>query len=278
MAKASQIYTTELCHFVFMGNHFHFIIRVVNPDDVQASLRYIKSEIAHAINRLLGRRQRTIWKERYDSPLVLDDDKLKSLVTYLYLNPARANLVDTIDEYPGVSSWEMFKSGNHLRKCKKIPRNKIKKLHSASIPVSEQKELVKRYELHSKQFELKLEPFSCFKALRCERDTLHQEIITEVYKEEARLRKERKFEPFGPTTLRRQSMLKEHTPTKHSPKMICLSTDKDLRKALIEHYKSLCYLATKIYESWKLGELSLKIPLGLYSPRVPTLVTLLQPM
>ena len=109
LAKATSIYNVEVNHHIFMSNHFHIILRVINPEDVQAFFRYIKTEIAHAVNRLLGRRKRTVWVDRYDSPIVLDAEKLLHLVTYLYLNPVKANLVESIDHYPGVSSWKMFK-------------------------------------------------------------------------------------------------------------------------------------------------------------------------
>ena len=84
LAKASNDYEIGLCHFKFMANHFHIIVRVINPDDVQAFFRYIKTEISHAVNRLLGRRKRTVWADGYDSPIVLDTEKLKYLISYLY--------------------------------------------------------------------------------------------------------------------------------------------------------------------------------------------------
>jgi REP element-mobilizing transposase RayT len=277
MAKATEVYNIDLCHFIFMGNHFHFILRVINPEDVQGFIRYVKSETAHAINRLLGRKQKTIWKGRYDSPLVLDEDKLKDLITYLYLNPVRANLVNSIDEYPGVSSWNMFKSSIKHKFCKKIARNKIKRLYSPTLTPNKQKETVQYYETESKEFKLTLSPLNCFKALNSDRESLQKEIVDHIYSEEKKIRKDRKYEPIGITGLRRESMLKAHTPSKHSPKMICLSIHKELRRSLIIHYKYLCDTASKVYEAWKQGNITLKIPPGLFSPRSPTLVSLLSP-
>ena len=108
-----------------------------------------------------------------------------------------------------------------------------------------------------------------------EQDDIQETIIKQIKAEELRLKKERKHETIGITKLRRASILKEHTPKKHSPKMICLSTDKELRKTLIRHFKYLCYLASKVYNQWKCGELRFKIPPGLYPPRMPTLVSAL---
>ena len=267
------MYEVEICHYIFMGNHFHMILRVINPEHVQAFFRYIKSESAHAINRLLGRRKRTVWVDRYDSPIILDADKLRQMVIYLYLNPVKANLVDSIDEYPGVSSWKMFKNNIRYTRHKKIGRDRIKKLPTPSLSVSEQKDLVERYKVHGKEFELKIEPLKCFQVLG-EQDDI-QQIIEQIREEELKLKKERKHETMGITRLRRESIQKQHTPKKHSPKMICLSTDKELRKTLIGHFNYLCSLALEVYNQWKLGELRFKIPPGLYPPRMPTLVSAL---
>ncbi len=275
LAKASSMYEVEISHYIFMGNHFHMILRVINPEHVQAFFRYLKTEIAHAVNRMLGRRKRTVWVDRYDSPIILDTDKLKEMLMYLYLNPTKANLVESIDEYPGVSSWRMFKYKIRFERHKKLARNRIKKLPSAALTVSEQKDLVEKFKAHGREYELKLEPLKCFEVLGLNQQDFHQTVIKQIHEEELKLKKERKFEPLGITNLRRQSMLKEHTPQKHTPKMICLSKDKELRKSLIENFKYLCYLASKVYNQWKLGEVTQKIPPGLYPPRMPSLVSAL---
>ena len=42
-----------------------------------------KCETAHAVNRLLGRRQVTVWCKGYDSPVILTlDDLVEKLATY----------------------------------------------------------------------------------------------------------------------------------------------------------------------------------------------------
>ena len=85
-----------------------------------------------------------------------------------------------------------------------------------------------------------------------------------------------KTEVAGITKLRRASMQKAYTSKKHSPKMICLSTDKELRKRVIDNFKYLCSIAKKAYERWKTGDLSSRIPAGMYAPRVPILVSALE--
>ena len=60
LARAQSMYGVQVCHFVIMSNHFHMLLVVQDPEAVSDFLGYVKAEIAHAINRLQGRRQKTI--------------------------------------------------------------------------------------------------------------------------------------------------------------------------------------------------------------------------
>ena len=60
-ARAQYLYPIRVCAFVVMGNHLHLLVVVENPDAVAAFMDRIKTELGHAVNLLLGRRQRTVW-------------------------------------------------------------------------------------------------------------------------------------------------------------------------------------------------------------------------
>ena len=142
LARARSMYQVRVCHFIFMFNHFHMLLVVDNPEDVSNFVGYVKGEIAHAVNQLLGRRRKTLWAEGYDSPIFLTAADVRRYITYIYANPAKANLVDTIDDYPGVSSWQMFIRDTHLSAHKWIRRPAIKRLQLPALSINEQKRMV----------------------------------------------------------------------------------------------------------------------------------------
>ena len=72
LAAAQTMYPVTIVCLVFMGNHVHMGIVVQDPADVPKFCEYFKRESADAINRLQGRVGVTIWKEGYDSPVILD--------------------------------------------------------------------------------------------------------------------------------------------------------------------------------------------------------------
>ena len=283
LAKAGFMYDVKVCHFLFMSNHFHMILVVNNPEHVSEYMKYVKGEIAHAINLLLGRRQKTVWKHGYDSPILLTPEDVLRYINYIYLNPVKAGLVSSIDDYPGVSSWNMFASGKHIRPHKHLRRSSIAKLVSPSLPVNEQKRIVDHYSSDkSKGSEqvLAIEPYAWIDSFieDMDKDEVKDQIVSKVREQEARLRSIRTKDHkliLGSTALRRESMFKHHVPQKHTRRMICICFDKEYRKAFIKRFKYLCDIAKDAYSSWREGDFSIKIPPGLFNPRPPNLVSAL---
>ena len=123
--KAKSMYDIEVVAFTFMSNHFHLIITVTCPEAVDDFIQYIKRESAHAVNRLVGRRKRTIWCAGYDSPIILDQEKLVDRIAYIYTNAQESDLEDTAEEYPGLSSWHMFLSNQYELKRRRLSRSAL---------------------------------------------------------------------------------------------------------------------------------------------------------
>lgn len=277
LARAKELYRVRVCHFVFMGNHFHMVIVVENPGEVDAFIGYVKCEIAHVVNKMLGRRQKTIWQEGYDSPLLLTPEDVLKYIVYTYMNPVRADLVKEIGDYPGVSSWRMFSTGVSQQTCKKIKRPEIPVLETPALSINEQKRMVDKLASSANpSYEFELEPYAWLESfdLVGEEEKYERLIREEISKQTARCAKERVLknrEVVGATTLRRQSMEKEHTPRKHSRRMVCICYDRGYRRRFLESYRALCEEARRVYHQWKRGEFSLRIPPGLFPPRMPTL-------
>jgi len=280
LADARSRYRVRVCHFLFMANHMHMILVVDDPEHISAFMRYVKSEISHAINRLLDRGKKTIWAEGYDSPIILSADKVIHYIKYIYLNPARAGLVNSIKEYPGVSSWRMFSTDHLATSHDKIPRPTLKPLATPALSVNEQQEIVKTWgHMGLKKQKFVLEPWAWLESFSgLEKEEVLDRILSgirtqeEVYREK---REARGKTVLGPTALRRQSMAKEYTPKRRNRRMIVLCDDKDLRRRFIEHFRALCDAARAAYESWKRGDLRSKIPPGMFAPKLPVLASAL---
>jgi REP element-mobilizing transposase RayT len=74
LAVAQNLHPVKVIGFVVMGNHIHIVTLVEDPTTVESFMERFKCETVHAVNRLLGRRQVTVWCEGYDSPAILTID------------------------------------------------------------------------------------------------------------------------------------------------------------------------------------------------------------
>lgn len=278
LARALENYPVKLCDYIFMANHLHMILIVKDPDDAKNFVGFIKAEITHAINRMLRRRQKSYWVKSFDSPVMLDPETVISKKAYLYANPSEAGLVDSISEYPGVSSWSAFSKGRIREDCYKVSRDKIIPLTSKVTTVMEQQELVKQYFKLGKKIALKLEPdvwVECFGEDEVNLEAANEEIKKRVTTLEAGYKAKREKEgkkAIGAYRLKLQSISKSYTPEKFGFKMLCLGKDKSIRAPFIKFFKEQCKVAREAYEAWKVGDYSKKIPPGMFAPRPPNLV------
>jgi len=280
LAKAQSLYSVKVCHFVFMSNHLHMMIVVDNPEDVCKFVGYIKAESAHAINRILGRRQRTIWSDGYDSPVILTAEGAIQFIEYIYVNPTKDYLEESIKQYPGLSSWDMFITGELIKMCKKIRRSSIT-IKNPKLSINMQKKILKEYQdLDGENCFFKLEPNAWMEQFDEYKDEdpllINAQLIEKITDKEIEFKKERLKEGrlvLGATRLRRQSILHPHVPKKYQHRSICLCFDQGLRKAFIAHFRRLDYEAKSTYRSWQKGDTSKKMPPGIFAPRMPVIAS-----
>ena len=279
LAKARTLYQVKVCHFVFMANHFHMLLVVDNPEHTSSFVGYVKCETAHAVNKLLGRQKKTIWCDGYDSPVLLTDYDIIRYIKYIYQNPARANLVEHIGEYPGVSSWNMYKNSSTEKLCATVSRDSIIPLELPALSINEQKRLTEQYSrisTRSEKFTLEPDAWMGNRYAAEVREEINARIRSEIQEAELKMRTERmlnKRTVIGSTALQRQSMDKYYIPSKFSQRMICISSDRGMRGYFIQQFKELCNIAYDIYQQWKIGDFSSKLPPGFLPPRIPTLMS-----
>jgi putative transposase len=91
--------------YCLMTNHVHL---VVEPPDEVAMLGRLMKRLAgrqtRYVNRLEGRRG-TLWESRYKSSPIQTDEYLLACCRYVDLNPVRARMVASPQDYP----WSSYK-------------------------------------------------------------------------------------------------------------------------------------------------------------------------
>jgi REP-associated tyrosine transposase len=95
--------------FVVMPDHIHMLFTALTDDRGTISLpeilQKVKSESAHRINKLLLRTGR-VWQAESFDHVLRRAETIEAQLDYIRLNPVRAGLVRTPDEY----KWMWFES------------------------------------------------------------------------------------------------------------------------------------------------------------------------
>ncbi len=95
--EAIRKYKIKVFHFVLMDNHYHLIIRLTEPN-LHRALQYINAQLARKINKLAGRCGH-LWKDRYKSSIIQNEEYYSNCVRYIYENPVRAKISDSPFSY-----------------------------------------------------------------------------------------------------------------------------------------------------------------------------------
>lgn len=277
-AKAQALYPQELIALCLEPNHEHILLRCQDPETVPAFVGYIKQESAHAINRLLGRRKKTVWAEGYDSPIVLDFEKFLHCLAYTMMNPWKDQLVPTMDKFDGVTSWHLFKSNQNSREVTLISRDSVKRLNNPHQPLKENNKRLS--ELKEENRKLAYVEFNfydwkkCFPETRNKSDSQIRELIMKALnKFEAEIAQTLPSKQHY-ENLASKSLCREYVPKKFGKKMICLSNFKELRQDFLRWFYRKFSEAKAVYKKWKEGDTTVPYPLGMFAPRLPRIANM----
>jgi putative transposase len=113
LARAVAKYGIELIGYVFMGNHYHLILRAPHGN-LGAFMRDFQSWLVKKLKKIRKKISGSVFPQRYKQVDILDDAKAFEKLIYLLANPCAANLVARPGEYPGLSSLPYNLSGGKI--------------------------------------------------------------------------------------------------------------------------------------------------------------------
>jgi REP element-mobilizing transposase RayT len=283
LAAAQKLYPVRVCHILVEATHVHLVLVVRNPDDVPGFVGHFKTESAHMLNKVLGRKKRTVWCEDYDSPKVLSLAKAMAIIPYLYSNPPKDNLVGSIEEYPGFSSWGMYQSGEHVKKWKRLRRYHFRALTPDSHNLRGYTKEAERLLGESSELEtFTLEPNAWLEAFGVtepqEQERVNRRLVERVRTLERRAQRKREREKktvIGRERLISQKIDLTYRPSRKGKRTWCLAHKRSIRIGYIRMLKKLRQEARAVLALWRSGDTSVRYPPGLYPPSMPKLANVL---
>ena len=283
MARTQRDFKVTLCHFVWMGNHAHILVVGQDAERLTAYYAEVQKKITDYLKRLLGRRQLSLWETRPSVILVADYEAALNRIAYFYANPARAHLIDTIELYPGLSSYQIFSTAPH--KVTHSISETIPWLRCPSIPEVPSRDLSEKQdnricallkETNKKLEELTVKPhywLTCFNTRSPEMVKEASERVMEklrAHELDAReQRAARGLSPRGRKRLLQTPLMLEHTPKKYSRRIFIITTCNELRISYIKHVDVIWDQCRECYQRWKQRDYNFIWPPGTFPPCYP---------
>lgn len=269
LARTQRDQKVTLCNFVEMNNHAHQHCIPDKPEQhVKFYMEYQK-KITDTVRRLTKRGRLSLWERRPSVAMVADvEDAIKRLI-YIFLNPAKAGLVSSIEEYPGLSTWKAFTAceasvdAEVTLKAYWTPVSCLESLPEGNrLSLSNDRAMAARLrELDDTvEYNLVIKPLAWLKVYGisepAEVEAIRQRIIKEVRDGEAKLAKERLEEGrgvIGTQILRQQEFLRHHTPKKKERRIFVVCGDHARRPELIAMFQGIFAKCRQCYKALKAG-------------------------
>lgn len=281
MAQAQSITGVTICHYLWMGNHAHMLVIVNDPENLVKFYGIVKKSLTDHMKRLLGLRSLVMWEGR-KVQLIADYQTMAARIAYFYANPAKASLVDNIDEYPGMSSYQAFKhSGGedeyeYREKIRWIRPKYLKKLDNPCLTVEEDRSIAAELEKRAYyEHNLIIRPNAWLKVLKVPTTkvlSMMQRVLGGVKRAERVAREKRALDGrscLGREGLIRQEIMKPFEPKKYGACMFVMCADRARRMEIIQMVVSVRRECTRLYhERFKKGK-RVTWPPGTFPPRGP---------
>ncbi len=99
LGDAAQQFDVAIHAYVLMSNHFHLLATPQTVDGLPKMMQAVGRTYVRYFNRV-QQRTGTLWEGRYKSTVIQTDRYLMACMAYIDLNPVRAGLVSTPQDYP----------------------------------------------------------------------------------------------------------------------------------------------------------------------------------
>jgi len=92
------MYDVDIHHVLFMSNHVHILL-TPNHNNLGFSMSYFLTNASKFLNYKLKRKDH-IFGKRYRATVVKNSRHFMNVIRYIYQNPVRAKMVESVDQYP----------------------------------------------------------------------------------------------------------------------------------------------------------------------------------
>ena len=112
IGRAQELYEVDIFAFVYLSNHYHYMLRVDWAVQLSEFMRHVNTNIAKELGRLHDWSQ-AFWGHRFHSASIGDSEASQmSWLAYIFKNSCKEGLVGSPLDWPGVTSANALHRGD----------------------------------------------------------------------------------------------------------------------------------------------------------------------
>lgn len=269
-----------VCGYVWMSNHVHMQVFSLDCVALTHFHERLKKRLTDFLKRLLNISHLRLWDTRTNVGEVLDLQAAVDRIVYTYLNPVRAGLVSSIEDFKGCNTWREFLSApadvNTVIE-KQVPwilATDIAPLSQENPSLSEEfrlidslREVASERDTHT----VRIMPFKWLEAFNITESSKIEEIRQHIIR---RVRQGEEELVTKKAPLRRLEgfvVSDKYIPQKRERKIFMYASSKELRWSHLLRYRRFVAQCVKCYQLMKLGAEKIPWPPDCFRPPSPKL-------
>lgn len=261
LARAARLAGLAVHAPVFLSNHYHLLVSIVDAQQLSEFMNYLNSNLAREAGRLVRWREK-FWGRRFQAVIVSDEEEAQvGRLAYVLAQGVKEGLVASPFDWPGVHCAQALTEGTAIS-GRWQDRTLESKARRKGLPLEPQ--------AFVEQEELRLTPLPCWKSLTPEECRARVLQLIEAIEADARLRQEETGKaPIGSDAVCRQNPHHEPNRIKKGPAplvhAVAPAVLRSLRKAYFAFREAYRYAANRL----RAGATDFEFPVGAFPPRLP---------
>jgi len=269
-----------VCSYVWMSNHVHMQLFSLDCSVLTSFHGMLKKNLTDFLKRLLSLSRLHLWDGETTLGEVLDLQAGIDRIVYTYLNPVRAGLVRSIDQYSGCNTWrEFLRAEPNLDSYieKDVPwilAPDIEPLSQENPSLSEERRLcsvLRENAAKRRTHTIRIYPFKWLQAFNISSsediERVRREIVSRVRAEEQRLSSAK--EPIQ--RIEGYVVTAAYLPPKKSRKVFMYGSTREVRMAHLNLFHSFVACCRQCYEMLKQWVRQIPWPPECFIPPAPRL-------
>jgi hypothetical protein len=261
IGRAQARYQVTIYSFIFLSDHYHMQLRVKDARQLARFMRYINSNIAREVGKIVGWKGR-FWEKRYSSVVVSEEEATQiERLKYIFSNGCKEGLVGSPSDWTGANTARALIRGEWVLNGRWFDRTKQ---YRASLRG--------KTGVFDSAVTVHISPLPCWNRLSGEEIKMRiADLVGEIEDEARHMHQMKGTTPMGMERVLQlhphDAPQQEQSKRSHAP--LFFATTREARQLFRQSYTSFLNRYRQAAERLRAGDLNVAFPPGSFPPPRP---------